>query len=79
MKKCSSCASEKIHGVIDLGDQPLANNYLKSKSEPELKYSLKVFFCENCLLVQSNTNSLPKEIFESDYAYLSTVNSKKVC
>ena len=33
--KCLCCGSEELQMILDLGNQPLANSYLKSQNEEE--------------------------------------------
>lgn len=72
---CVVCGNNLIQ-VIDLGDQPLANNLLKIKSESTL-YPLSVYRCKNCSHSQINYFVNHKSLF-SDYVYVSgTSNTMK--
>src|SRR5262249_27556193 len=70
---CRFCAAPLNHVVLDLGKQPLANAFLKEAdlARPEDRYRLSVLFCEECLLVQTDTNVPPEKIF-SNYIYFSS-------
>jgi SAM-dependent methyltransferase len=52
---------------------PLANSYVKASQLNQMEpfYSLQVYVCESCLLVQLAPVTKPEEIF-SDYAYFSS-------
>ena len=71
--QCRFCSSELKKIFVDLGTTPLSNSFLKSQNldKPEKKFSLKVFVCQKCLLVQVPEFETPNEIF-SDYAYFSS-------
>ena len=71
--QCRFCSSELKKIFVDLGNTPLSNSFLKSQNldKPEKKFSLKVFVCQKCLLVQVPEFETPNEIF-SDYAYFSS-------
>jgi hypothetical protein len=70
---CRFCGALLNHVVLDLGEQPLANAFLKETdlARPEPKYPLCVRLCENCLLVQTDTTVPPETIF-SEYVYFSS-------
>src|SRR3989338_10200879 len=70
---CRACQSPKLIKVIDLGSQPLANSFLKKEqlNQPEAKYPLEVYFCENCSHTQL-IHIIDKEILFSDYVYFSS-------
>jgi hypothetical protein len=73
---CRFCGAALPHIVLDLGDQPLANSFLKRADleKPEPKYRLCVRVCDECLLVQTDTTVPPETIF-SDYVYFSSYSS----
>ena len=75
--KCRICNSKDTKLAIDLGKQPLANKYPKNNYEitKEKKYSLKVFFCNNCKAGQIQ-KIIDRNILFKDYYYLSSVNKK---
>jgi len=70
---CRSCGSDDGRVVLDLGDQPLANNLLGpddlDRAEP--RFPLRVFVCERCWLLQLAELVPPVELF-SDYVYFSS-------
>lgn len=61
--------------IINLGKQPLANQFLKSSTTEEKKYPLDVFLCRNCGHLQLGTLVDRRGIF-SDYIYFSSPNPK---
>jgi len=71
--KCRFC-NHKINNVfVDLGISPLSNAFLKEENlhQPEKRFPLKVFVCENCFLVQLPIFESPENIF-NNYAYFSS-------
>lgn len=70
---CRICKSENLTKFLDFGDQPLANSFLKDKSEfaSEKFYPLAVYFCHNCNLVQL-LDVVDKEEMFSHYIYFSS-------
>lgn len=72
-KTCRLCNSSNLELFLDLGWMPLAGNYLKENDVgKESYYPLRVFFCQNCFLVQLIDIVAPDILFR-DYRYLSSV------
>jgi len=71
--KCRICKVENLIKFLDLGEQPLANSFLKSESEfaSERKFPLTVCFCPECNLVQLGDIVAKEELF-SNYIYFSS-------
>jgi SAM-dependent methyltransferase len=71
--QCRSCDSNRGELVLDLGEQPLANNLLNpgdiDKSEP--RFPLRLAVCTECWLLQITDLVPPVELF-SDYVYFSS-------
>jgi SAM-dependent methyltransferase len=70
---CRFCGSELQHVFLDLGLSPLANTYLKEEDlqHEEKRFPLRVYVCNECLLVQLEEWESPENIF-GDYAYFSS-------
>ena len=51
LKECLACGSHNLLPAIDLGDQPLANNFLKKPSKNQ-RYPLAVNQCAECFHLQ---------------------------
>lgn len=73
--ECHLCKKNKAVEFLNLGKQPLANKYPKSRVEFKTEdfFPLSVFFCTNCKNVQLGTIVSRERMFE-DYYYLSSVN-----
>lgn len=71
LKRCRICSGTALEPVIDLGEQPWANNFLyKADIGTEQKYPLRVIFCENCKGAQLDY-TVAKETMFSNHTYLS--------
>ncbi len=72
---CRFCKSKNLGLIIDLGNMPLAGEFLKKKDIGKEKfYPLRIYECLNCSLVQA-VDIVPKEeLFQS---FLSSVSMKK--
>jgi hypothetical protein len=51
--KCLICRNMMMESVLDLGNQPLANNFIR-KSEKVETYPLHVYRCKHCTHTQLN-------------------------
>jgi nucleoside-diphosphate-sugar epimerase len=71
--ECRSCGNTKLHRVVSLGYQPLANNLLKKKEEKCELYPLEVNFCDKCYNCQLSVAVDPKKMF-SNYLYTSSTS-----
>jgi SAM-dependent methyltransferase len=71
--KCRSCGSTDAAHILDLGQQPLANNLLTpadlAKKEP--KFPLRLAVCKSCWMLQITDLVPPVELF-SEYLYFSS-------
>ena len=71
--KCRSCGSTDASHILDLGQQPLANNLLTpadlAKQEP--KFPLRLAVCKSCWMLQITDLVPPVELF-SEYLYFSS-------
>ncbi|HNR29471.1 MAG TPA: class I SAM-dependent methyltransferase [Candidatus Hydrogenedentes bacterium] len=73
---CIFCNSPQQRLVAALGDQPLANAYLRADQldKPEPRYPLDLFVCEECLLAHIGVVATGKDIF-TEYAYFSSFST----
>lgn len=70
--KCRSCGSTHLKLFLDLGDQPHCNRLIPPEkiAQREPHFPLRVYFCEDCSLVQID-HTIPKENMFTDYPYVS--------
>ncbi len=71
--RCLACGSEQLRPVLDLGIQPLANNFLPGLdlASEEPRFPLGIQVCERCWLVQLTHLVPPVDLF-STYLYFSS-------
>lgn len=67
IEECLVCGYDKLRTVFDLGKQPLVNN-LKSGSEKDKTYPLRVVRCSNCTHEQLTVSVDPDVMFKN-YLY----------
>lgn len=72
---CRACDSARLHKILVLGPQPLANSFLTREqlSRDEPSYPLDVYACEDCGLLQL-VHVVSPEILFRDYIYVSTTS-----
>ena len=70
---CRVCDSRHIEPVIDLGQQPWCNHFLRrDEIGKEPFYSLRVAYCRDCGTAQLDF-TVKKEVMFGDHTYLSGV------
>ncbi len=73
---CLACESTRLHPVLDLGPQPLANNLVDqlSGTAPDERFPLGVQLCTACHLVQLTHTVKPERMF-STYRYVPSTSA----
>jgi len=73
---CRHCKKPLIHTFLDLGMAPPSNAYLTAEQliQPETKFPLKLYVCDQCWLVQTEDVTAADNLFTHDYAYFSSVS-----
>lgn len=71
---CRVCAKKDLVKILDLGEMPLANDFLKEGDlfKTELKFPLTIYFCKNCYLLQLLDVVNPEILFKHYYYQTST-------
>ena len=70
---CRVCDSTRLEKVLDLGNQPWCNHFLKPEEVgKEPTYPLRVVYCHDCSTTQLDY-TVKKEIMFGDHTYLSGV------
>lgn len=74
MTICRVCKSNIVE-FMSLGKMPIANAFVDDKKENEqYYYTLKIGFCENCFTLQILEIPKPEQMFNENYAYLSSTS-----
>ena len=66
--ECLACGDSDLRSILDLGKQPLANNYHKGEYQEE--YPLNLNLCQNCFHLQLSHTVNPDLMFKN-YLYVS--------
>lgn len=77
--ECQACASNRLESVLDLGHQPLCNEFSPSNVAkiPQMFYPLCLYYCLECSLVQLGHVIPTSDTFGGQYTYL-TGSSKSL-
>ena len=67
-KECFACGNSDLRSILDLGQQPLANNY--HNGEFQEKYPLNLTLCQDCYHLQLSHTVNPDLMFKN-YLYVS--------
>ncbi len=72
---CRICSSQDLELILDLGEQPLANAFIKKEDleKDENKFPLKLYLCKNCYLLQL-LDIVDKELLFKEYLYLTSAS-----
>lgn len=75
--QCRFCSAPLTTVVADLGSTPWSNSFLPDAAAiaKERSFPLNVMVCAQCFLVQTTENVPADEIFNADYAYLSSFST----
>ena len=68
--RCLCCDSSNLEPSLDLGSQPLANEFLDSPDSPQDSYPLAVNLCQDCLHLQL-TYFIDPDLMFKQYLYVS--------
>lgn len=73
-KNCRACHSQRLTRFLDLGQHPPSNSFLRKDqlNDPEDKFPLEVYFCEDCHLAQL-IHIVNPDIMFRDYVYFSSL------
>lgn len=71
---CRLCDGNGLVSVLDLGEQPLANEMGLSAGEELPRFPLHLRICSDCGLGQVGEFVLPERIFGDNYPYLSSTS-----
>lgn len=77
---CRHCKNTQLFKILDLGSSPASNAYLTADEllKDEQLILLRVLVCDKCWLVQIEDYALPNQLFDAEYAYLSSTSASWV-
>ncbi len=72
--KCKNCKSKNLKKIIYLNKQPISSVFLKEKKNNLKKYSLDLFKCEKCNLVQFKSLPPLNDMYGETYGYRTSLS-----
>jgi len=80
LENCQICNSKKLNLILDLGHQPLCDSLLTKEmlDDSEKTYPLRMFWCEECSLVQLDYCVDGNEVYHPDYPYRTGITKELV-
>ena len=74
---CRNCKNKKFKKISNIGNQPISSLFLKKMIQIK-DYSLDLYKCNNCDLVQLSKIPNLKDMYGSDYGYKTSVSQLMV-
>ena len=73
--ECRICSGQDLELILDLGNQPLANAFIKKEDleKSENRFPLRLYLCRNCHLLQL-LDIVDKEYLFKEYLYLTSAS-----
>lgn len=75
---CNNCKKRKLSKVVKIGKQPLSGFFYSRKKYNLQKYSLDLFKCSNCDLVQLDNKVNTEKMYGRHYGYKTSVSKLMV-
>ena len=76
--KCKNCRKNSLVKIVKIGKQPLSGFFHKSKKKNLKKYSLDLFKCSKCSLVQLNNSANTKKMYGEHYGYRTSISNMMI-
>lgn len=74
IQSCRACGESDLDLVFDLGNQPLANNFVRSGEARQGFYPLKIALCRGCGLAQLSV-VVDRDTLYKNYSYVSSASA----
>jgi len=71
---CRNCNSPKLKKIVSIGSQPISSKFNNEKKFNEKKYSLDLFKCKDCNLIQLGKTAPLSQMYGSSYGYRSGIS-----
>lgn len=74
IKQCLCCGNNDLKNILEMGYQPLANNYKVDKNSQDLKFPIGLNKCNKCYHLQL-THSVNSNLLFNEYFYYSGISN----
>jgi NDP-4-keto-2,6-dideoxyhexose 3-C-methyltransferase len=72
--RCRNCFSKNFHKIINIGKQPLSGIFYNNKKNRLPKYSLDLYRCKKCKLIQLSKDMPASEMYGNKYGYQTSIS-----
>lgn len=72
--RCRNCNKSYLKKIVEVGRQPMSGIFPKKQNIKLKQYSLDLFICKKCQLVQLGNNAPAKDMFGEKYGYQSSIS-----
>lgn len=76
--ECKNCKSNSLEKIVKIGKQPLSGFFYSSKKTKLKKYSLDLYKCSRCNLVQLNNLINTKKMYGDHYGYQTSISKMMI-
>ena len=76
--KCKNCKKKLLKKVVHIGKQPLSGFFYSKKKSKLKKYSLDLFKCSGCNLVQLKNLVKVEKMYGSHYGYQTSISKMMI-
>ena len=71
---CKNCKSRSLKKIIHIGKQPISSHFYKKKMENLRNYSLDLYICKKCELIQFKTLPKLNQMYGLNYGYRTSLS-----
>ena len=73
--KCRNCRNKLDSKILNLGSQPISSVFYKKKTTNLKKYSLNLFQCKKCELIQFKKLAPLDDMYGTTYGYRTSLSN----
>ena len=71
---CKNCKSRSLKKIINIGKQPISSHFYKKKMRNLRNYSLDLYICKKCELIQFKTLPKLNQMYGLNYGYRTSLS-----
>ena len=71
---CKNCKSRSLKKIINIGKQPISSHFYKKKMRNLRNYSLDLYICKKCELIQFKTLPQLNQMYGLNYGYRTSLS-----
>ena len=71
---CKNCKSRNLKKIINIGNQPISSHFYKKRIQKLKNYSLDLYICKSCDLVQFKKLAKLDQMYGLNYGYRTSLS-----